>query len=85
MIRNQPLTAVIPVRGGSKGIPGKNLHRLGKDTLLERSIKRAQRCPYIDQVVVSTDHPRMHAIARAYGAAMPSLRPAGRWVCWQHQ
>jgi len=76
MIRNQPLTAVIPVRGGSKGIPGKNLHRLGKDTLLERSIKRALRCPYVDRVVVSTDSPQMHDIACAYGVAMPALRPA---------
>jgi CMP-N,N'-diacetyllegionaminic acid synthase len=77
MIRNQPLTAVIPVRGGSKGIPGKNLHRLGKHTLLERSIKRAQLCPYIDRVLVSTDHPEMHAIATACSAAMPALRPPG--------
>lgn len=76
MIRNQPLTAVIPVRGGSKGIPGKNLHRLGKDTLLERSIKRALRCRYVDRVVVSTDHPEMHAIAQRLGVAAPSLRPA---------
>jgi CMP-N-acetylneuraminic acid synthetase len=76
MIRNQPLTAVIPVRGGSKGIPGKNLHRLGKHTLLERSIKRAQLCPYIDRVVVSTDHPEMQRIAEACNAAMPALRPA---------
>jgi N-acylneuraminate cytidylyltransferase len=76
MIKGQTLTAVIPVRGGSKGIPGKNLHRLGRDTLLERSIKLAQRTPWVDEVVVSTDHPEMHAIAQRYGAAAPTLRPA---------
>lgn len=76
MIKNQPLTAVIPVRGGSKGIPGKNLYRLGRDTLLERTIKLAQRCRYVDRVLVSTDHPEMYAIAQAYGAAAPGLRPA---------
>ncbi len=76
MIRGKQLTAIIPVRGGSKGIPGKNLHRVGKDTLLERSIKLAQRCPYVDRVIVSTDHPQMHAIAQRYGVAMPALRPA---------
>ncbi|HYG89071.1 MAG TPA: acylneuraminate cytidylyltransferase family protein [Azospirillum sp.] len=76
MIKGQPLTAVIPVRGGSKGIPGKNLHRLGRDTLLERTIKLAQRCPYIDRVVVTTDHPEMYAIAQRYGVAAPTLRPA---------
>lgn len=76
MIRNQPLTAVIPVRGGSKGIPGKNLYRLGRDTLLERTIKLAKRCPYIDRVLVSTDHPQMQEIAASHGVAAPALRPA---------
>lgn len=75
MIRGQPLTAVIPVRGGSKGIPGKNLYRFGRDTLLERSIKLAQRCKYVDRVLVTTDHPEMHKIAKSYGAAAPALRP----------
>lgn len=76
MLRGQPVTAVIPVRGGSKGIPGKNLYRLGRDTLLERTIKIAKLCPYIDRVVVTTDHPEMYEIARRYGAAAPTLRPA---------
>lgn len=77
MIRGEPLTAVIPVRGGSKGIPGKNLLRLGRDTLLERAIKLAKACRYVDRVLVSTDHAEMHAIAKALGAAAPTLRPAG--------
>lgn len=76
MIRGQPVTAVIPVRGGSKGIPGKNLYRFGRDTLLERSIKLAQRCKYVDRVLVTTDHTEMYEIAKAYGAAAPALRPA---------
>lgn len=76
MLRGQPVTAVIPVRGGSKGIPGKNLYRLGRDTLLERTIKIAKLCPYIDRVVVTTDHLEMYEIARRYGAAAPTLRPA---------
>jgi CMP-N,N'-diacetyllegionaminic acid synthase len=76
MLRNQPVTAVIPVRGGSKGIPGKNLYRLGRDTLLERVIKIAKLCPSIDQVVVSTDSPEMHEVAKSYAVAAPTLRPA---------
>jgi CMP-N-acetylneuraminic acid synthetase len=76
MLNKQPLTAFIPVRGGSKGIPGKNLRRLGKDTLLERTIKQALLCDYIDRVVVSTDDPEMYRIASVYGVASPSLRPA---------
>ncbi len=76
MIKGQPLTAIIPVRGGSKGIPGKNLYRLGRDTLLERSIKLAKSCPYIDRVLVSTDSPEMYEIAKQHAAAPPALRPA---------
>lgn len=76
MIRGEPLTAVIPVRGGSKGIPGKNLYRLGKDTLLERSIKLAKSCSFVDRVLVSTDHPEMFALAQHYGVATPAPRPA---------
>jgi CMP-N-acetylneuraminic acid synthetase len=76
MLRGQPVTAVIPVRGGSKGIPGKNLYRLGRDTLLERTIKIARLCPYVDQVLVSTDNEEMYAIAQQYEVAAPTLRPA---------
>lgn len=76
MLRGQPVTAVIPVRGGSKGIPGKNLYRLGRDTLLERTIKIAKLCPYVDRILVSTDNQEMYDIAQRYAAAAPALRPA---------
>jgi CMP-N,N'-diacetyllegionaminic acid synthase len=74
MLRGLPVTAVIPVRGGSKGIPGKNLYRFGRDTLLERAIKIARLCSYVDQVIVSTDDPAMDKIARRYDAAATALR-----------
>jgi CMP-N,N'-diacetyllegionaminic acid synthase len=76
MLRGQQVTAIIPVRGGSKGIPGKNLYRLGCDTLLERTIKIAKLCPYIDRVLVTTDNQEMYDIARRYGVSTPSLRAA---------
>jgi len=76
MLRGQPVTAIIPVRGGSKGIPGKNLYRLGRDTLLERAIKIAKLCPYVDRVIVSTDSQEMYDIASRYDAAAHTLRPA---------
>jgi CMP-N-acetylneuraminic acid synthetase len=76
MIRGQQLTAIIPVRGGSKGIPRKNLKRLGRDTLLERAIKLARYSPWVDRILVTTDDPEMHQIARNYGVAAPELRPA---------
>ena len=76
MLRGHQVTAIIPVRGGSKGIPGKNLYRLGRDTLLERTIKIAKLCPYIDRVLVTTDNQEMYDIARRYGASTTSLRAA---------
>lgn len=76
MVRGETVTAIIPVRGGSKGIPGKNLRRIGKDTLLERAIKLALASPRVDRTLVSTDDPQMHEIAQGYGVAAPSLRPA---------
>ena len=76
MLRGQSVTAVIPVRGGSKGIPGKNLYRLGRDTLLERTIKIGKLCSYVDRVLVSTDNQEMYNIAQCYAAAAPALRPA---------
>lgn len=76
MIRRQPLTAIVPVRGGSRGIPGKNLRRIGADTLLERAIKLGLRSPWVDRVIVSTDDPEMYSVAKRYGAASPALRPA---------
>jgi len=76
MLKSQPLTAVIPARSGSKGIPGKNLYRLGRDTLLERSIKLAARSGHVDRIVVTTDDPEMLELARALGAAPPWLRPS---------
>jgi CMP-N-acetylneuraminic acid synthetase len=76
MIRGEPITAIIPVRSGSKGIPGKNLRRIGKDTLLERAIKLGMHSPWVDRVIVSTDDLEMHAISQRYGVASPGLRPA---------
>jgi CMP-N-acetylneuraminic acid synthetase len=76
MIRGKPLTAIIPVRGGSKGIPRKNLRRVGNDSLLERAIKFAKNSPRIDRTIVTTDDPEMHEVAAQYGVQSPSLRPA---------
>ena len=76
MIRKEKLTAIIPVRSGSKGIPNKNLYRLGKYSLLERTIIQAKKCSYIDKIIVSTDSTKMHKIAEDNGVAMQTLRPA---------
>jgi CMP-N-acetylneuraminic acid synthetase len=75
MLRGQKVTAIIPARGGSKGIPRKNLYRLGNDTLLERAIKIGISCSRVDQVLVSTDDLEMFTIAGQYGVASSGLRP----------
>jgi CMP-N,N'-diacetyllegionaminic acid synthase len=75
MIRGLPVSVIIPVRGGSKGIPGKNLYRMGRDSLLVRAIKIAKLCNYVDQVLVSTDDQNMFEISQSYSVALNSLRP----------
>ena len=76
MVRDQPLTAIIPVRGGSKGIPRKNLRLVGSDSLLERTIKFAKNAPRIDKIIVSTEDPEMYEIATRNGVQSPTPRPA---------
>jgi N-acylneuraminate cytidylyltransferase len=69
------VVAVIPARGGSKGVPRKNLRRVGGMPLLARSIAAAQAARAIDRVVVSTDDPEIAAVAREWGADVVD-RPA---------
>ncbi len=76
MLRDQKVTAIIPARGGSKGIPGKNLYKIGKDSLLERTIKIGLLCKYIDKVLVSTDDVEMYKISCEYNVNTPELRSA---------
>jgi len=60
--------AIIPARGGSKGVPRKNLRRVGGVPLLARAITSARQAERIDRVVVSTDDPEIAAVAREWGA-----------------
>jgi N-acylneuraminate cytidylyltransferase len=62
------VVAVIPARGGSKGIERKNLRRVGGIPLVARAILAAQRCAEVDRVVVSTDDPEIAGVAREWGA-----------------
>lgn len=75
MLSNLPLIAVIPVRGGSKGVPGKNLYSFQGQSLLERTIKYAQKSTRVDEVYVTTDDPKMHEIALSCRAKTIGLRP----------
>ena len=70
------LLAVIPARGGSKGLPGKNTRPFAGLPLIAHSILFAQCCPEIDRLVVSTDSAEIAQVARSYGAEVPFTRPA---------
>lgn len=68
--------ALIPARGGSKGIPGKNLARVGGMSLLGRAIRCAMDAGIFDAVVVSTDDAAIAEEASRAGASVPFMRPA---------
>ncbi len=70
-----PMLCVIPARGGSKGLPGKNIRPLGGLPLISHSIRCAALCPAIDRCVVSTDSEEIAAVARAHGGNTPFSRP----------
>lgn len=70
------LTALIPARGGSKGVPRKNIHDLAGYPLLAYSIIACKKCTGIDRIVVSTDDEEIASIARHYGADVPFMRPS---------
>jgi CMP-N-acetylneuraminic acid synthetase len=55
MFLHDQVFAIIPARGGSKGLPGKNLMKLAGKSLLERAIDSAKNCLFVDAVVVSSD------------------------------
>lgn len=68
--------AVIPARGGSKGLPGKNLRMLAGKPLIAWSIEHALGSDTITDCVVSTDCPKIAETSRAAGAQVPFMRPA---------
>jgi N-acylneuraminate cytidylyltransferase/CMP-N,N'-diacetyllegionaminic acid synthase len=68
--------AIIPARGGSKGVPRKNLRELAGKPLLVHTIEQAQATSQIDEVIVSTDDPEIASVARAAGAEVIQRPPA---------
>ena len=68
MIQNQRVIAVIPARGGSKSVPGKNVKPLGGKPLIAWSIEIANKVPEVDRVIVSTDGADIAEVAAAWGA-----------------
>merc|ERR1711991_922638 len=66
---------IIPARGGSKGLPGKNIKIFNGKPLIAWPILVATQCEKIDQIVVTTDSKEIAEKAEFFGATVPSLRP----------
>ncbi|MFA6356746.1 MAG: acylneuraminate cytidylyltransferase family protein [Candidatus Omnitrophota bacterium] len=75
MYKNKKILALVPARGGSKGLPGKNIRMLSGKPLIAWSIEQALASRYIDRVVVSTESKEIAAAAKKYGAPVPFMRP----------
>ncbi len=67
---------IVPARGGSKGIPGKNLAPLGGKPLIAWTLKAAAQSHALTRLLVSTDDPQIAEAGRRWGAEVPFLRPA---------
>ncbi|MBQ26680.1 MAG: acylneuraminate cytidylyltransferase [Nitrospiraceae bacterium] len=76
MNASEGLLAIIPARGGSKGLPGKNIRPFIGLPLIAHSILLAQACAEVERIVVSTDAPEIADVARKFGAEVPFMRPA---------
>ncbi len=70
------ILALIPARGGSKGVPNKNIKDLGGFPLISYTITSAIESKMINRVIVSTDYKEIADISKKYGAEVPFLRPA---------
>jgi N-acylneuraminate cytidylyltransferase len=85
------VTALVCARGGSKGIPGKNLRPLAGRPLIAWAIDAARQAHGVERVIVSTDSSELAQAARAAGADVPFMRPAElasdaspEWLVWRH-
>jgi len=79
LTNNYEILAIIPARGGSKGVPKKNIRQLGGKPLIAWTVTAALNTPCLNRVVVSTDDREIAAIAKEYGAEVPFLRPE-KWA-----
>lgn len=75
MINNKTVLAIIPARGGSKGISKKNIKSLNGKPLIAYTIEESLKSKYIDRLIVSTEDTEIAHISLKYGAEVPFLRP----------
>ncbi len=76
MIDALKVLAVVPARGGSKGLPRKNIRDLAGRPLIAWTLAAARQSRYIDRCIVSTDDPEIAEVARAEGGDVPFMRPS---------
>jgi CMP-N-acetylneuraminic acid synthetase len=83
--------ALICARGGSKGLPGKNVRPLAGKPLIAWAIEQALAVERVDRVIVSTDSNEIAQVAKEYGADVPFMRPSElaqdkspEWLVWRH-
>lgn len=85
------VVALICARGGSKGLPGKNIRPLAGKPLIAWAIEQARAVKRIGRIIISTDSEEIATVARQAGAEVPFLRPAElaedkspEWLVWRH-
>jgi CMP-N-acetylneuraminic acid synthetase len=76
MYKNRTILGIIPARGGSKGLPRKNILTLYGKPLIAWTIEQALLSKYLDKAIVSTDDKEIANIAKQYGAEVPYIRPS---------
>ncbi|MCK9582213.1 MAG: acylneuraminate cytidylyltransferase family protein [Endomicrobiales bacterium] len=70
------IVAIIPARGGSKGVPGKNIRLLAGYPLIAYSVAAAKLSKKIERIIISTDSDEIAAICKKFGAEVPFMRPS---------
>jgi N-acylneuraminate cytidylyltransferase/CMP-N,N'-diacetyllegionaminic acid synthase len=75
MYQEKSILALIPARGGSKGLPRKNIRPLSGKPLIAWTIEQSMKSRYLDRVIVNTDDKEITKISKEYGAEVPFIRP----------
>ena len=77
MYKGKKILAVIPARGGSKGVPRKNIKILAGRPLIAWTIEEAKKSKFIDTCIVSTEDEEIKSVSEAWGGVVPFMRPEG--------
>ncbi len=76
MIAGKTILAIIPARGGSKGVPRKNIRLLAGKPLIAWTIEEAKKSKYIDRLILSSEDDEIVQTAKDFGCEVPFIRPA---------